>query len=101
MAGDLQALYFQFGIKLNNVMDTQVDLTTWINFSTYIDLKILPSFFFIWQCMQIAYGIIEEQEGKRKGEVNDCVSFVGLLADPRYCGKCIHHVSISIPIAFS
>lgn len=47
MAGDLQALYFQFGIKLNNVMDTQVDLTTWINFSTYIDLKILPSFFFI------------------------------------------------------
>ncbi|WOL03020.1 hypothetical protein Cni_G11740 [Canna indica] len=53
---DSEALYFQFGIKLNNVFDTQ-----------------------------IAYSLIEEQEG-RKQSPNDHISFVGLLADPRYCG---------------
>ncbi|KAF3324569.1 Exonuclease 3'-5' domain-containing protein 1 [Carex littledalei] len=53
---DSEALYFQFGIKLNNVMDTQ-----------------------------IAYSIIEEQEGKKR-VTDDYISFVGLLADPRYCG---------------
>ncbi|KAJ3701948.1 hypothetical protein LUZ61_005653 [Rhynchospora tenuis] len=56
---DSEALYFQFGIKLNNVMDTQ-----------------------------IAYNIIEEQEGKK--QVENCMSFVGLLADPRYCGVSYH-----------
>ncbi|XP_072957259.1 uncharacterized protein [Typha angustifolia] len=35
--------------------------------------------------MQIAYSLIEEQEG-RKRSPNDYISFVGLLADPRYCG---------------
>ncbi|KAB2627763.1 hypothetical protein D8674_032558 [Pyrus ussuriensis x Pyrus communis] len=53
---DSEALYFQFGIKLNNVVDTQ-----------------------------IAYSLIEEQEG-RKRLIDDYISFVGLLADPRYCG---------------
>lgn len=53
---DSEALYFQFGIKLNNVMDTQ-----------------------------IAYSIIEEQEGRARSP-DDYISFVGLLADPRYCG---------------
>ncbi|XP_058073988.1 uncharacterized protein LOC131222804 isoform X3 [Magnolia sinica] len=53
---DSEALYFQFGIKLNNVIDTQ-----------------------------IAYSLIEEQEG-RKRSPDDYISFVGLLADPRYCG---------------
>ncbi|KAG9455602.1 hypothetical protein H6P81_000110 [Aristolochia fimbriata] len=53
---DSEALYFQFGIKLNNVMDTQ-----------------------------IAYSLLEEQEG-RKRTPDDYISFVGLLADPRYCG---------------
>lgn len=53
---DSEALYFQFGIKLNNVVDTQ-----------------------------IAYSLIEEQEG-RKRSPDDYISFVGLLADPRYCG---------------
>ncbi|KAM2925435.1 hypothetical protein FF1_042951 [Malus domestica] len=53
---DSEALYFQFGIKLNNVVDTQ-----------------------------IAYSLIEEQEG-RKRLLDDYISFVGLLADPRYCG---------------
>ncbi|RVW52412.1 piRNA biogenesis protein EXD1 [Vitis vinifera] len=53
---DSEALYFQFGIKLHNVVDTQ-----------------------------IAYSLIEEQEG-RKRLVDDYISFVGLLADPRYCG---------------
>ncbi|MED6182165.1 hypothetical protein PIB30_119188 [Stylosanthes scabra] len=52
---DSEALYFQFDIKLNNVMDTQ-----------------------------IAYALIEEQEGKRKRDDN--ISFVDLLADPRFCG---------------
>ncbi|KAM5565967.1 hypothetical protein ABKV19_019792 [Rosa sericea] len=52
---DSEALYFQFGIKLNNVVDTQ-----------------------------IAYSLIEEQEG-RKRLPDDYISFVGLLADPRYC----------------
>ncbi|KAF8040701.1 hypothetical protein BT93_B2818 [Corymbia citriodora subsp. variegata] len=50
------ALYFQFGIKLNNVVDTQ-----------------------------IAYTLIEEQEG-RKRLPDDYISFVSLLADPRYGG---------------
>ncbi|KAK1396886.1 hypothetical protein POM88_006749 [Heracleum sosnowskyi] len=53
---DSEALYFQFGIKLHNVVDTQ-----------------------------IAYSLIEEQEGRTKAP-NDYISFVGLLADPRYCG---------------
>lgn len=53
---DSEALYFQFGIKLNNVVDTQ-----------------------------IAYSLIEEQEGRKRLR-DDYISFVGLLADPRYCG---------------
>ncbi|KAM0932522.1 putative 3'-5' exonuclease domain, K domain, ribonuclease H-like superfamily [Dioscorea sansibarensis] len=53
---DSEALYFQFGIKLHNVMDTQ-----------------------------IAYSLIEEHEGKKRAP-DDYISFVGLLADPRYCG---------------
>ncbi|EOY29845.1 3'-5' exonuclease domain-containing protein / K domain-containing protein / KH domain-containing protein isoform 3 [Theobroma cacao] len=52
----MQALYFQFGIKLHNVMDTQ-----------------------------IAYSLIEEQEGRTR-LLYDYISFVSLLADPRYCG---------------
>ncbi|KAI9192400.1 hypothetical protein LWI28_022315 [Acer negundo] len=53
---DSEALYFQFGIKLHNVVDTQ-----------------------------IAYSLIEEQEGRRRSQ-DDYISFVGLLADPSYCG---------------
>eukprot|EP00262_Sarcandra_glabra_P002218 TRINITY_DN12487_c0_g1_i2.p1 TRINITY_DN12487_c0_g1~~TRINITY_DN12487_c0_g1_i2.p1 ORF type:complete len:324 (-),score=49.56 TRINITY_DN12487_c0_g1_i2:341-1312(-) len=53
---DSEALYFQFGIKLHNVVDTQ-----------------------------IAYSLIEEQEGRRRSP-DDYISFVSLLADPRYCG---------------
>ncbi|KAK4853929.1 hypothetical protein QYF36_016598 [Acer negundo] len=53
---DSEALYFQFGIKLHNVVDTQ-----------------------------IAYSLIEEQEGRRRSP-DDYISFVGLLADPSYCG---------------
>ncbi|RZC51544.1 hypothetical protein C5167_019968 [Papaver somniferum] len=53
---DSEALYFQYGIKLNNVVDTQ-----------------------------IAYSLIEEQEGKARTP-DDYISFVTLLADPRYCG---------------
>ncbi|KAF5748290.1 hypothetical protein HS088_TW04G00242 [Tripterygium wilfordii] len=53
---DSEALYFQFGIKLHNVVDTQ-----------------------------IAYSLIEEQEGRNKLP-DDNISFVGLLADLRYCG---------------
>ncbi|KAL3844220.1 hypothetical protein ACJIZ3_001623 [Penstemon smallii] len=53
---DSEALYFQFGIKLNNVVDTQ-----------------------------IAYSLIKEQEGQKKVP-DDYISFVGLLADPRFCG---------------
>ncbi|KAL5221436.1 hypothetical protein ABZP36_026149 [Zizania latifolia] len=53
---DSEALYFQFGIQLHNVMDTQ-----------------------------IAYSLLEEQEGKKR-RYDDYISFVSLLADPRYCG---------------
>ncbi|KMT17955.1 hypothetical protein BVRB_2g033030 [Beta vulgaris subsp. vulgaris] len=53
---DSEALYFQFGIKLHNVMDTQ-----------------------------IAYSLIEVQEGRPRVP-DDYISFVSLLADPRYCG---------------
>ncbi|KAJ6674231.1 hypothetical protein OIU85_013154 [Salix viminalis] len=52
---DSEALFFQFGIKLHNVVDTQ-----------------------------IAYSQIEEQEGRIRLP-DDYISFVGLLADPRYC----------------
>ncbi|WVY92289.1 hypothetical protein V8G54_037803 [Vigna mungo] len=53
---DSEALFFQFDIKLNNVVDTQ-----------------------------IAYSLIEDQEGRKRLR-DDYISFVGLLADPRYCG---------------
>uniref|UniRef100_A0A5B6YMN9 3'-5' exonuclease domain-containing protein n=1 Tax=Davidia involucrata TaxID=16924 RepID=A0A5B6YMN9_DAVIN len=53
---DSEALYFQFGIKLHNVVDTQ-----------------------------IAYYLIEEQQGQKRSP-DDYISFVSLLADPRYCG---------------
>ncbi|XP_057977258.1 uncharacterized protein LOC131164238 [Malania oleifera] len=53
---DSEALYFQHGIKLHNVMDTQ-----------------------------IAYSLIDEQQGQARS-LNEYISFVGLLADPRYCG---------------
>uniref|UniRef100_A0A7I4EGU3 K Homology domain-containing protein n=1 Tax=Physcomitrium patens TaxID=3218 RepID=A0A7I4EGU3_PHYPA len=51
-----RALYFQYGIKLNNVFDTQ-----------------------------IAYTLLKEQHGK-KWVPDDYISFVDLLADERYCG---------------
>ncbi|KAL8537337.1 hypothetical protein ACS0TY_012473 [Phlomoides rotata] len=51
---DSEALYFQFGIKLHNVVDTQ-----------------------------IAYSLIKEQEGQKRVP-DDYISFVGLLADPRF-----------------
>lgn len=35
--------------------------------------------------VQIAYSLIEEQEGKKRA-YDDYISFVSLLADPRYCG---------------
>lgn len=54
---DSEALYFQFGIKLHNVVDTQ-----------------------------IAYSLTEEQEGRKRPLDDYYISFVGLLADPRYCG---------------
>ncbi|CAA0806704.1 3-5 exonuclease domain-containing protein / K homology domain-containing protein / KH domain-containing protein [Striga hermonthica] len=54
---DSEALYFQFGIKLHNVVDTQ----------------------------QIAYSLIKEQEGHKRVP-DDYISFVGLLADPRFGG---------------
>ncbi|PHT47314.1 hypothetical protein CQW23_11522 [Capsicum baccatum] len=53
---DSEALYYQFGIKLHNVMDTQ-----------------------------IAYYLIEEQMGK-KSAPDGHISFVRLLGDPCYCG---------------
>ncbi|XP_075522467.1 uncharacterized protein LOC142555472 [Primulina tabacum] len=53
---DSEALFFQFGIRLNNVVDTQ-----------------------------IAYSLIKEQEGDKRVS-DDYISFVGLLADPSYCG---------------
>ncbi|PKA63462.1 hypothetical protein AXF42_Ash005357 [Apostasia shenzhenica] len=53
---DSEALYFQYGIKLHNVVDTQ-----------------------------IAYSLIEEQEGRNRSP-NDYISLVSLLADTRYCG---------------
>ncbi|KAL6556652.1 hypothetical protein OROGR_005940 [Orobanche gracilis] len=53
---DSEALYFQFGIKLHNVVDTQ-----------------------------IAYSLIKEQEGQKRVQ-GDYISFVGLLADPQFGG---------------
>ncbi|KAL3511719.1 hypothetical protein ACH5RR_024436 [Cinchona calisaya] len=53
---DSEALYFQFDIKLHNVVDTQ-----------------------------LAYYLIEEQQGQKRSPY-DNISFVHLLADHRYCG---------------
>ncbi|CAL1386361.1 unnamed protein product [Linum trigynum] len=53
---DSEALYFQFGIKLHNVIDTQ-----------------------------IAFSLIEEQEGRYRAP-DDYISLVSLIADPDYCG---------------
>eukprot|EP00249_Psilotum_nudum_P011263 c23067_g1_i1 orf=57-1088(+) len=53
---DSEALYFQYGIKLHNVFDTQ-----------------------------IAYSLIKEQQGK-KWIPDDYISFVGLLANECFCG---------------
>ncbi|CAM6094567.1 unnamed protein product [Calypogeia fissa] len=53
---DSEALYFQYGIKLHSVFDTQ-----------------------------IAYTLIEEQQGKSWAPDN-YISFVGLLAHEGYCG---------------
>ncbi|KAK9690140.1 hypothetical protein RND81_09G107500 [Saponaria officinalis] len=53
---DSEALYFQFGIKLHNVVDTQ-----------------------------IAYLLLQEQEGLGQPS-DDCISFIRLLADRRFCG---------------
>ncbi|XP_074312476.1 exosome complex exonuclease rrp6-like isoform X1 [Silene latifolia] len=53
---DSEALYFQFGIKLHNVVDTQ-----------------------------IAYSLLQEQLGLGQPS-DDCISFIGLLADRRFCG---------------
>ncbi|XP_021749629.1 piRNA biogenesis protein EXD1-like isoform X3 [Chenopodium quinoa] len=53
---DSEALYHQFGIKLYNVVDTQ-----------------------------IAYALVQEQEGLAQ-PLDDCISFIGLLADHRFCG---------------
>jgi len=39
--------------------------------------------------------LIEEQEGRRRS-LDDYISFVGLLADPRYCGTICVVVSIWI-----
>ncbi|CAL1373404.1 unnamed protein product [Linum trigynum] len=53
---DSEALYFQFGIKLHNVIDTQ-----------------------------IAFSLIEEQEGRHRAP-DDYISLVSLIADADYCG---------------
>lgn len=52
--------------------------------------KLLILFFFF---LQIAFSLIEEQEGRRR-PLDDYISFVSLLADPRYCGTFYYyHVS--------
>ncbi|KAH1203926.1 piRNA biogenesis protein EXD1 [Glycine max] len=76
---DSEALYFQFGIKLNNVVDTQPSVQIGLS----PPLQPIPS-----QNLQqfnfpsIAYSLIEEQEGRKRLR-DDYISFVGLLADPR------------------
>lgn len=49
---------------------------------------------------QVAYSIIEEQEGRIKRVEDDYMSFVAVLADPRYCGKSIDHVFIILLLLF-
>lgn len=53
---DSEVLYFQFGIKLHNVVDTQ-----------------------------LAYSLIEEQQGQKRSSCEN-ISFMRLIADRRYCG---------------
>lgn len=45
--------------------------------------------------VQIAYSLIEDQEGRTRLR-DDYISFVGLLADPRYCGSVVLFVIVSI-----
>lgn len=44
-----------------------------------------PFFWWHFVPMQIAYSLIKEQEGHARAP-DDYISFVGLLADPSYCG---------------
>ncbi|KAG5121337.1 hypothetical protein JHK84_039677 [Glycine max] len=147
---DSEALYFQFGIKLNNVVDTQltcvcaffsssqhllaispdwpvssfsanpqpefatVQLSQCVRAPLNADLSTHHSSFTIqlwlrypvcqdswagwrfsslgYQHDQIAYSLIEEQEGRKRLR-DDYISFVGLLADPRYCGSVVLCIS--------
>ncbi|KAF7136088.1 hypothetical protein RHSIM_Rhsim08G0230100 [Rhododendron simsii] len=98
---DSEALYFQFGIKLHNVVDTQPTIIKpmpvllaeppaivldYLVSSWYHGTKMsgtvgnLSSVF-----LAVAYYLIEEQQG-RKRSPDDYISFVSLVADPRYCG---------------
>ncbi|KAL5185469.1 piRNA biogenesis protein EXD1 [Glycine soja] len=152
---DSEALYFQFGIKLNNVVDTQPTCVCAFSSSPHLlaispdwpvssfaanpqpefatvqlsqcvraPLKLIsscttpaspfisssgPSFTLVcqdswagwrfsslgYQHHQIAYSLIEEQEGRKRLR-DDYISFVGLLADPRYCGSVVLCVVVSI-----
>ncbi|KAL0323782.1 UNVERIFIED_CONTAM: hypothetical protein Scaly_2345300 [Sesamum calycinum] len=82
---DSEALYFQFGIKLHNVVDTRPPSSRGrIGFGEKwcaIGLVVFSL------CLQelIAYSLIKEQEGHKRVP-DDYISFVGLLADPRFGG---------------
>lgn len=89
----LQALYFQFGIRLHNVVDTQVRFNSLASRLYSCLGKNLDLVFFFCLLLQIAFSLIEEQEGRRR-PLDDYISFVSLLADPRYCGTFYYyHVS--------
>ena len=62
----LQALYFQFGIRLHNVVDTQVRFNSLASRLYSCLGKNLDLVFFFCFLLQIAFSLIEEQEGRRR-----------------------------------
>lgn len=84
LSGALQALYFQYNIRLNNVFDTQVIAKMKIRTLCILAAKVVRINISLWVC-QIAHTLLEEQRGKAlKHDYH--ISFVNLLADGRYCG---------------
>uniref|UniRef100_A0A2N9EIL2 K Homology domain-containing protein n=1 Tax=Fagus sylvatica TaxID=28930 RepID=A0A2N9EIL2_FAGSY len=77
---DSEALYSQYGIKLHNVVDTQ-------HLHHECLMRAIPRpDVYTSMFIQIAYYLIEEQQGRTRAP-DDYISFVSLLGDPSYCGS--------------
>lgn len=85
---------------MHNVVDTQVRFSSLVSRLYSCLGKNLDLVFFFCLLLQIAFSLIEEQEGRRR-PLDDYISFVSLLADPRYCGTFYYyHVSFIYDLSY-